>query len=380
MSNQTETGLQLKPYESAVIENLLSIAPSQYLKTAMTKGLNYLETVLLNADDENSEPVSDRALWTAVVASEGTDIEVFLAAILAEVVTRNPKMTYLTAEGFPYYMTLAAKALAEDVVDNTLYERIALQDAKYQSIAVYRSMYRLANIITYPLNEQVLILSEVDQIKSLTMSPSLYAQYDLVYTQAINTYNLLEDFDDLMGNVEDVYDAGVTCSNSLQDGEDIPQDVLIDEATVNQSRIRELLFKNPTEDIDELVADEFNCKVGGVILLPKGRIHYSPQWKQYFDATGNPINWTDYLDLDASDCTEGNISETHSIKVVIARELTKDLSVLTLDRRIATELGLTSGDFINIPTIGECIYNTVNGFISTESGEMIDFRKYEWSK
>lgn len=210
MSNETKTGLELKPYESAVIENLLSIAPSIYLKTAMTKGLNYLETILMNQEDENGEPVSDRALWTAVVASEGTDIEVFLAAILAEVIPRNDKMMYLTAEGFPYYMTLASKALAEDTVDDTLYERIGQQDAKYQSIAVYRSMYRLANIITYAVSEQHLILEEVEAIKQLTMSPSLYAQYELVYTQAVNMYNIMSDFDmlpddedDLLGEIED---------------------------------------------------------------------------------------------------------------------------------------------------------------------------------
>lgn len=162
-------------------------------------------------------------------------------------------------------------------------------------------------------------------------------------------------------------------------GIEVNEPTEISRAEFNRQKCLDLIFTNPTDDIDTLIADEFNCKVGGVIVLPKGNIHYSPQWKQYFDATGNPINWRVFLDMDTDERykpTEDTKDETNNVVAVIKAEFSKELSVLTLDRRIATELGISSGDTIVIPSIGECVYNTISGFVSTETGEVVNFTKY----
>lgn len=121
---------KLKSYEEAQIMHLINNVDSELMKSAIKASIDILGTVLLEADDENCDSVSTRALWTAIMASDGYDSEAFIVSILSDYFTeeKNPKTLNLTV---PYNLLSAAKTLAEDKIDAEFYSRLSGLLSKY---------------------------------------------------------------------------------------------------------------------------------------------------------------------------------------------------------------------------------------------------------
>lgn len=378
---------KLKSYEEAQINHLINNVDSELMKSAIKTSIDILGTVLLEADDENCDSVSTRALWTAIMASDGYDSEAFIVSILADYFTeeKNPKTLNLTV---PYNLLSAAKTLAEDKVDAEFYGRLSGLLSKYQAIAVYRSMYRLANIITYPPINQSMILDEVSYVKNLDMTPTLYALYDLVYTQAFNIVSLMdndylldEEDLDLNDDDEDLYERPTNFirGSEILKSEDIDK---LEEDTKKQNfeKVKDIIFSiSDDESIDEAIAKEFNIADGGIITLPKENISYISLWKMFVAQNGvKPLDWITHFDLKSDIRWAAKTKNVKNTIKVIIDEL-KEGSLLTLHRRIAEKLGISENEYVFIPYFGDTVYHGNHGFISHNTGEVITLSNVDWA-
>lgn len=375
---------KLKSYEEAQIKHLINNVDSELMKSAIKTSIDILGTVLLEADDENCDSVSTRALWTAIMASDGYDSEAFIVSILADYFTeeKNPKTLNLTV---PYNLLSAAKTLAEDKVDAEFYGRLSGLLSKYQAIAVYRSMYRLANIIMYPPINQSMILDEVSYVKNLDMTPTLYALYDLVYTQAFNIVSLMDndylcDEEDLDLNDEDLDERP---TNFIRDSEILKSEDIdkLEEDTKKQNfeKVKDIIFSiSDDESIDEAIAKEFNIADGGIITLPKENISYISLWKMFVAQNEvKPLDWITHFDLKSDIRWAAKTKNVENTIKVIMDEL-KDGSLLTLHRRIAEKLGISENEYVFIPYFGDTVYHGNHGFISHNTGEVITLSNVDW--
>lgn len=376
---------KLKSYEEAQIKHLINNVDSELMKSAIKTSIDILGTVLLEADDENCDSVSTRALWTAIMASDGYDSEAFIVSILADYFTeeKNPKTLNLTV---PYNLLSAAKTLAEDKVDAEFYGRLSGLLSKYQAIAVYRSMHRLANIITYPPINQSMILDEVSYVKNLDMTPTLYALYDLVYTQAFNIVSLMDndylcDEEDLDLNDEDLDERP---TNFIGDSEILKSEDIdkLEEDTKKQNfeKVKDIIFSiSDDESIDEAIAKEFNIADGGIITLPKENINYIGLWKIFVAQNRvTPLDWVAHFDLKSDIRWAAKTKNVENTIKVIMDEL-KDGSLLTLHRRIAEKLGISENEYVFIPYFGDTVYHGNHGFISHHTGEVITLSNVDWA-
>lgn len=377
---------KLKSYEEAQIKHLINNVDSELMKSAIKTSIDILGTVLLEADDENCDSVSTRALWTAIMASDGYDSEAFIVSILADYFTeeKNPKTLNLTV---PYNLLSAAKTLAEDKVDAEFYERLSGLLSKYQAIAVYRSMHRLANIITYPPINQSMILDEVSYVKNLDMTPTLYALYDLVYTQAFNIVSLMDndylcDEEDLDLNDDEDLDERPT--NFIGDSEILKSEDIdkLEEDTKKQNfeKVKDIIFSiSDDESIDEAIAKEFNIADGGIITLPKENISYISLWKIFVAQNGvKPLDWITHFDLKSDIRWAAKTKNVENTIKVIMDEL-KEGSLLTLHRRIAEKLGVSENEYVFIPYFGDTVYHGNYGFVSNNTGEVITLCNVDWA-
>lgn len=377
---------KLKSYEEAQINHLINNVDSELMKSAIKTSIDILGTVLLEADDENCDSVSTRALWTAIMASDGYDSEAFIVSILADYFTeeKNPKTLNLTV---PYNLLSAAKTLAEDKVDAEFYGRLSGLLSKYQAIAVYRSMHRLANIITYPPINQSMILDEVSYVKNLDMTPTLYALYDLVYTQAFNIVSLMDN--DYLCNEEDLdlnddEDLDERPTNFIRGSEILkPEDIdKLEEDTKKQNfeKVKDIIFSiSDDESIDEAIAKEFNIADGGIITLPKENISYIGLWKIFVAQNRvTPLDWVAHFDLKSDIRWAAKTKNVENTIKVIMDEL-KDGSLLTLHRRVAEKLGISENEYVFIPYFGDTVYHGNHGFISHHTGEVITLSNVDWA-
>ena len=377
---------KLKSYEEAQIKHLINNVDSELMKSAINTSIDILGTVLLEADDENCDSVSTRALWTAIMASDGYDSEAFIVSILADYFTeeKNPKTLNITV---PYNLLSAAKTLAEDKVDAEFYGRLSGLLSKYQAIAVYRSMYRLANIIMYPPINQSMILDEVSYVKNLDMTPTLYALYDLVYTQAFNIVSLMDndylcDEEDL--DLDDDEDLDERPTNSIRGSEILKSEDIdkLEEDVKKQNfeRIKDIIFSiSDDESIDEAVAKEFNISDGGIITLPKENISYIRLWKIFVAENGvKPLDWVTHFNLKSDIRWAANTKNVENTIKVIIDEL-KEGSLLTLHRRIAEKLGVSENEYVFIPYFGDTVYHGNYGFVSHNTGEVITLCNVDWA-
>lgn len=365
---------KLKSYEEAQINHLINNVDSELMKSAIKTSIDILGTVLLEADDENCDSVSTRTLWTAIMASDGYDSEAFIVAILADYFTeeKNPKALNLTV---PYNLVSAAKTLAEDKVDAEFYGRLSGLLSKYQAIAVYRSMYRLANIITYPPINQSMILDEVSYVKNLDMTPTLYALYDLVYTQAFNIVSLMDndyllDEEDLDLDDEELDERPTKEIGDLEE----------DKKKQNFEKVKDIIFNiSDDESIDEAVAKEFNIADGGIITLPKENISYIRLWKMFVAQNEvKPLDWIAHFDLKSDIRWAAKTKNVENTIKVIIDEL-KEGSLLTLHRRIAEKLGVSENEYVFIPYFGDTVYHGNYGFVSHNTGEVITLCNVDWA-
>lgn len=376
---------KLKSYEEAQIKHLINNVDSELMKSAIKTSIDILGTVLLEADDENCDSVSTRALWTAIMASDGYDSEAFIVSILADYFTeeKNPKTLNLTV---PYNLLSAAKTLAEDKVDAEFYGRLSGLLSKYQAIAVYRSMYRLANIIMYPPINQSMILDEVSYVKNLDMTPTLYALYDLVYTQAFNIVSLMDN--DYLCDEEDLdlddEDLDERPTNSIRGSEILKSEDIdkLEEDTKKQNfeKVKDIIFSiSDDESIDEAIAEEFNIADGGIITLPKENISYISLWKMFVAQNEvKPLDWVAHFDLKSDIRWAAKTKNVENTIKVITDEL-KDGSLLTLHRRIAEKLGISENEYVFIPYFGDTVYHGNHGFISHNTGEVITLSNVDWA-
>ena len=372
---------KLKSYEEAQIKHLINNVDSELMKSAINTSIDILGTVLLEADDENCDSVSTRALWTAIMASDGYDSEAFIVSILADYFTeeKNPKTLNLTV---PYNLLSAAKTLAEDKIDAEFYGRLSGLLSKYQAIAVYRSMYRLGNIITYPPINQSMILNEVSYVKNLDMTPTLYALYDLVYTQAFNIVSLMDndylcDDEDLDSDDEELDERP---TNEIRGSEIIKSKLEEDKKKQNFEKVKDIIFNiSDDESIDEAVAKEFNIAEGGIIILPKENISYIRLWKMFVAQNEvKPLDWIAHFDLKSDIRWAAKTKNVENTIKVIVDEL-KDGSLLTLHRRIAEKLGVSENECVFIPYFGYTVYHGNHGFISHNTGEVITLSNVDWA-
>ena len=372
---------KLKSYEEAQIKHLINNVDSELMKSAINTSIDILGTVLLEADDENCDSVSTRALWTAIMASDGYDSEAFIVAILADYFTeeKNPKTLNLTV---PYNLLSAAKTLAEDKVDAEFYGRLSGLLSKYQAIAVYRSMYRLANIIMYPPINQSMILDEVSYVKNLDMAPTLYALYDLLYTQAFNIVSLMDndylcDEEDLDSDDEELDERQ---TNEIRGSEIIKSKLEEDKKKQNFEKVKDIIFNiSDDESIDEAVAKEFNIAEGGIIILPKENISYIRLWKMFVAQNEvKPLDWITHFDLKSDIRWAAKTKNVENTIKVIVDEL-KDGSLLTLHRRVAEKLGVSENEYVFIPYFGDTVYHGNHGFISHNTGEVITLSNVDWT-
>ena len=373
---------KLKSYEEAQIKHLINNVDSELMKSAIKTSIDILGTILLEADDENCDSVSTRALWTAIMASDGYDPEAFIVSILADYFTeeKTPKTLNLTV---PYNLLSAAKTLAEDKVDAEFFGRLSGLLSKYQAIAVYRSMYRLANIITYPPINQSMILDEVSYVKNLDMTPTLYALYDLVYTQAFNIVSLMDndylcDEEDLDLNDDEDLDERPT--NEIRGSEIIKSKLEEDTKKQNFEKVKDIIFSiSDDESIDEAIAEEFNIADGGIITLPKENISYISLWKMFVAQNEvKPLDWVAHFDLKSDIRWAAKTKNVENTIKVIMDEL-KDGSLLTLHRRIAEKLGISENEYVFIPYFGDTVYHGNHGFISHNTGEVITLSNVDWA-
>lgn len=377
---------KLKSYEEAQIMHLINNVDSELMKSAIKASIDILGTVLLEADDENCDSVSTRALWTAIMASDGYDSEAFIVSILSDYFTeeKNPKTLNLTV---PYNLLSAAKTLAEDKIYAEFYERLSGLLSKYQAIAVYRSMYRLANIITYPPINQSMILNEVSYVKNLDMTPTLYALYDLVYTQAFNIVSLMDndylcDEEDLDLDDDEELDERLTNfarGSEILKSEDIDK---LEEDTKKQNfeKVKGIIFSiSDDESIDEAVAKEFNISDGGIIILPKENINYISLWRMFVAQNeAKPLDWITHFDLKSDIRWAAKTKNVENTLKVIMDEL-KEGSLLTLHRRVAEKLGISENEYVFIPYFGDAVYHGNHGFISHNTGEVITLSNVDWA-
>lgn len=372
---------KFKSYEEAQIKHLINNVDSELMKSAINTSIDILGTVLLEADDENCDSVSTRALWTAIMASDGYDSEAFIVSILADYFTeeKNPKTLNLTV---PYNLISAAKTLAEDKIDAEFYGRLSGLLSKYQAIAVYRSMYRLANIITYPPINQSMILDEVSYVKNLDMTPTLYALYDLVHTQAFNIVSLMDndylcDDEDLDSDDEELNERP---TNEIKGSEIIKSKLEEDKKKQNFEKVKDIIFNiSDDESIDEAVAKEFNIAEGGIIILPKENISYIRLWKMFVAQNEvKPLDWITHFDLKSDIRWAAKTKNVENTIKVIMDEL-KDGSLLTLHRRVAEKLGVSENEYVFIPYFGDTVYHGNHGFISHNTGEVITLYNVDWA-